>query len=268
MAESFYEPDDGPGDGDDVCRWRATEATAGPWSPGSQHGGPPSALLVRAAERAARRHTGRDDLRALRVVVDFLGPVPVGAVETRAEVVRAGRSAVLVDSELSASGRTALRARTWLVREAGEPTPTVPPTAASRPGPDALRDDETWDFGYARHLRWRRVSGTLDGAGPACVWMSPRVPLVLGEPLTGLQRLVTVADSASGVSAELDWSRWSFPNVDLTVHLARPPDGEWLLLDARSRLEPTGTGLAEAELHDRSGPLGRSAQTLVVGPLE
>jgi hypothetical protein len=94
------------------------------------------------------------------------------------------------------------------------------------------------------------------------------VPLVPGEPLTGLQRLVTVADSASGVSAELDWSRWSFPNVDLTVHLARRPDGEWLLLDARTRLEPTGNGLALAALHDRRGPVGRSAQTLVVGPLQ
>jgi acyl-coenzyme A thioesterase PaaI-like protein len=263
MAQSFYEPEDG------ACRWRATEATEGPWSPAMQHGGPPSALLVRAAERAARRRTERDDLQVLRVVVDFLGPVPVGVVETRAEVVRAGRSAVLVDCELSASGRTALRARSWLVREAGDPTPTAAPAREpSPPGPDSLPDDATWDFGYARHVRWRRASGSLQGAGPASVWMSPSVPLVPDEPLAGLQRLVTVADSASGVSSELDWRRWSFPNVDLTVHVARRPAGDWLLLDARTRLEPAGNGLTEAVLHDRQGPVGRSAQTLVVGPLQ
>ncbi|HKG50681.1 MAG TPA: thioesterase family protein [Actinomycetales bacterium] len=287
MALSFYEPDDGPAhadgsadpeppsgvdgptDADVGTRWRATEATEGPWSPALQHGGPPSALLVRAAERAARRHTGRDDLQALRVVVDFLGPVPVGVVAARAQVLRAGRSAVLVESELSTSERTALRATTWLVREATEPTPTAAPASEpSPPDPDALPDDDTWDFGYARHVRWRRASGTLRGQGPASVWMSPSVPLVPGEPLTGLQRLVTVADSASGVSAQLDWGRWSFPNVDLTVHLARRPQGSWLLLDARTRLEPAGNGLAEAVLHDRRGPVGRSAQTLVVGPLQ
>src|SRR3954469_6001926 len=110
MALSFYEPDGsadaerasgvgGPTDADVGTRWRATEATEGPWSPAMQHGGPPSALLVRAAERAARparrarparpaarRHTGRDDLQALRVVVDFLGPVPVEVVAARAQV--------------------------------------------------------------------------------------------------------------------------------------------------------------------------------------
>src|SRR4051812_14790212 len=133
MAESFYEPDDGSADQDGPTRWRATAATEGPWSSRLQHGGPPSALLVRAAERAAHRQTGREDLQALRVVVDFLGPVPVDVVDVRAELVRAGRSAVLVDCELSAVGRTALRARTWLVRRAGQPTPAGPPAPAAAP---------------------------------------------------------------------------------------------------------------------------------------
>jgi acyl-coenzyme A thioesterase PaaI-like protein len=270
MADSFYRPD---GDAPDASagaggRWLATEATQGPWSPGLQHGGPPSALLVRASERAAAEHTRRDDLHALRVVVDFLGAVPVGPVEVGAAVVRAGRSAVLVDAELTASGRTALRARTWLVRRAPDLTPTAPATETlALVGPDGLAEDTGWDFGYARHLRWRPVTGNPHGPGPAAVWVSPRVPLVPGEPLTGLQRVVTVADSASGVSAELPWDRWSFPNIDVTVHLHRPPDGEWLLMDARTFLAPAGNGVAEAVLHDRHGPVARSAQTLVVGPL-
>jgi acyl-coenzyme A thioesterase PaaI-like protein len=268
LAGSFYEPDGGADD-----RWLATSATEGPWSAGLQHGGPPAALLVRASERAAARETGRDDLRALRVAVDFLGAVPVGAVDVRADVVRAGRSAVLVDAELSAATgggahRVVLRSRTWLLRRAQDPTPStsasLPPDV---PGPDGLPDDDGWRFGYARHLLWRPAAGNPHVAGPAAVWASPQVPLVPGEPLTGLQRVVTVADSASGVSAEVAWDRWSFANVDLTVHLARPPEGDWLLLDARSRLEPTGNGVAEAVLHDRRGPAGRSAQTLVVTPL-
>jgi hypothetical protein len=268
VADSFFEPD-----GDRAGRWRATAATEGPWSPALQHGGPPAALLVRASERAAAERTGRDDLQPLRVAVDFLGAVPVGVVETTAEVVRAGRSAVLVDAELSAptgtgERRVVLRSRTWLLRRATEPTPApAPAVPPDLPGPDGLAEDDGWDFGYARHLRWRPASGDVHGPGPAAVWVSPRVPLVPGEPLAGLQRVLTIADSASGVSAELAWDRWSFANVDVTVHLSRPPVGEWVLLDARTRLEPTGNGVAEATLHDRGGPLGRSAQTLVVGPL-
>ena len=80
--------------------------------------------------------------------------------------------------------------------------------------------------------------------------------------------VVVVADSAGAVSAELAWDRWSFPNIDVTVHLSRVPDGEWLLLDARTRLAAEGNALAEAALHDLRGPVGRSAQTLVVGPLQ
>ena len=36
------------------------------------------------------------------------------------------------------------------------------------------------------------------------VWMRPKVALVRGEEMTGLQRLMTCVDSASGVSAALD----------------------------------------------------------------
>ena len=265
MADSFYVPDGGPDRND--SRWLATEATQGPWSPKLQHGGPPSALLVRASERASLRHTGRDDLQALRVVVDFLGAVPVGPVDVHAEVVRAGRSAVLVEAELEANGRTALRSRTWLVRRSAEPTPTAPEMATGLPGPDDLADDSAWDFGYARHLRWRPVTGDHHGPGPAAVWVCPRVPLVPGEPLDGLQRVVVVADSASGVSSEVAWDRWSFANIDVTVHLSRQPDGDWLLMDARTTLSADGNGLAAAALHDRRGPMGRSAQTLVITPL-
>ena len=55
-------------------RFLSQSATAGPWGPGSQHGGPPAALLTRAVERLVE---GRDLLLG-RLTVDLLGPVPVG----------------------------------------------------------------------------------------------------------------------------------------------------------------------------------------------
>jgi hypothetical protein len=64
----------------------------------------------------------------------------------------------------------------------------------------------------------------------------------------------------------LDVTRWWFINTELTVHLHREPAGEWLCLRSSSILGETGVGLAESELYDESGRVGRGAQALLVGP--
>ncbi len=248
----------------DAGRYLAADATAGPWSVRHQHGGPPSALLVHESEGAARAHTGRDDLDALRVSVDFLGPVPVGEVVVTTSVLRAGRSAVLVGAEMTAGGRAVLQSRTWLVRRADDG-----PATDDRPvaHPDEATEVAAWTFPYGAAIEWRPVSGDPVGPGPATVWARQRVPVVGGVEPSGLQRAVCVADSSSGISSELSWSRWSFANVDVDVHLVRPVVGEWVLLESRTRLSAGGSGLATSTLHDGLGLVGTSAQTLVVQAL-
>ncbi|WP_460459042.1 thioesterase family protein [Angustibacter peucedani] len=249
-------------------RYAATEATTGPWSAAHMHGGPPSALLVRESERAAADVTEGGHWQAQRVVLDFLGPVPVAEVEVRAEVVRPGRSAVLVDAELVAGGRPALRSRTWVVRRADDGAAVAPATPDEPPaGPPELAPRHTgWTFGYAEHLEWRLASGVMGEPGPAAAWVRPLVPLVDDEPAAGLAACCLVVDSASGISAELSWDDWSFVNVDLAVHLLRAPVDEWLLMDARTHLSGDRAGLATSTLHDRRGLVGRSSQALVVQP--
>jgi hypothetical protein len=68
------------------------------------------------------------------------------------------------------------------------------------------------------------------------------------------------------VSAELDWSAWSFLNIDLDVHLSRPVEGEWILLDARTSLGAHGAALARSTVSDLRGEVGCTAQTLVLSP--
>ena len=113
-------------------------------------------------------------------------------------------------------------------------------------------------------MEYRFVSGRFLDQGPATVWMRMRDPLVAGESPSPLQRVLIAADSGNGVSATLDWSRYLFINVDLSVHLHRLPAGEWVCLDAITIPEPTGVGLADTALHDERGPLGRALQTLLV----
>jgi Thioesterase-like superfamily len=102
--------------------------------------------------------------------------------------------------------------------------------------------------------------------GAAVVWARPRVELVAGEAPSGLQRLLAVADSGSGVSNRLDVTRWWFINCELTVHVYREPEGEWIGVDANTMIGPHGVGTALSVLHDRAGPVGAGTQALMVRP--
>jgi len=66
----------------------------------------------------------------------------------------------------------------------------------------------------------------------------------------------------SGVSAPLDWSDHIFINTDLTVHLLRPPEGEWVCLDSVTHVD--GLGMTDTAVWDERGRIGRAAQTLLV----
>ncbi len=253
---SILDEDDGGG------RYRAGPGTAGPWNAGFQHGGPPSALLVRCAQRAV---PARDTaFVAVRVAAEFVGPVPVGEVEVRASVERSARSAVLVAVTLSAHSRVCLQGRVWLVAERDTNSVTVP-LADAVTVPTGL-PDLGGDFPYHDTIDWQAIRGSMRTAGPGLVWARPRLPLVGGESMRGLERVALIGDSASGISAVLDWDEWSFLNIDLDVHLSRPVEGDWILIDAVTDLGAAGSALARSTVSDVHGPVGVTAQTLVIAP--
>jgi hypothetical protein len=121
-------------------------------------------------------------------------------------------------------------------------------------------------FGYANAVEWRWARGGWTERGPATVWTRMRVPVVAGEEPSPRQRVMVVADSGNGASNVLDWARFMFINTELTVHFLREPVGEWVLLDARTQLAEGGAGLATSVLSDRSGPVARGAQALLIAP--
>jgi hypothetical protein len=249
----------------DSTRFSAASETGGPWDEKLQHGGPPNALAVREAERLARREYGdASALVASRIAADFVGPVPVAEVTATARMLRAARSACLVEVALSAAGRDCLQARVWLVARRDTTDLARPDAPLAPPAED--RPSFSLSFPYADSIEWHEVAGAATTPGPATVWARPRLPLVEGEALSGLQRVALVGDSASGVSAELDWAQWSFLNVDLDIHLAREFHGEWVQLDAATQLGDRGAGLARSTVSDVRGPVGCTAQTLIVAP--
>ena len=255
---AYYEP---LGDG----VYRSTGETVGPWGPDSQHGGPPSALVAGAMEACAPR----EGLRLARVTVEILGPVPVAELTVRTRVARPGRRVELVEAAVAAGGRDVLRASGW--RIAHEPGRAVEVTAPG--GPPARPTEETpfafegsGLFGYGNSVEWRWAQGASTEPGPAAVWTRLRGEVVAGEEPTGWQRVMAVADSGNGVSAVLPLPEWLFINPDLSVALVRPPVGEWVCLDAHTTVASDGIGLAQSELSDDTGRLGRGLQTLLVAP--
>lgn len=258
MPEAFYEAD---GEG-----YLATELTRGPWDPGAQHAGPPAALLGRELELLA----DAEEFQLGRVTCEILRSVPIGPVAVSARVVRPGRRVQLLEAELcGADGEPLMRASAWRIRTAAV---AIPPEAAAPeeppPGPERGAEVEFFptgeELGYHSAMEVRFVRGGFLEPGPALVWLRMRHPLVAGEEPSPLQRVLIAADVGNGVSATLDYHRYLFINVDLTVHLERMPVGEWVCVDAVTLPQPNGIGTAESVLSDGRGRIGRALQTLLI----
>lgn len=264
-------------DGD---RWVATALARGPWDPRHCHGGPVSALLARALEHVdADGSTEEPSWQLARLSIELTRPVPVGrplAVETVVE--RPGRkvslvAAVLFDGETEVARVRALRIRH---EQIDLPADLVVPEDVPPGTPEQGRRQRVeWasDDAPAFHrdaCEQRVVEGGWNEPGPISVWIRLLVGVVPGEAPSGVQRVVAAADFGNGVSGALPYERYVYINPDLTVHLLRPPQGEWVGMRSASYYgsgaTSSGAGMAESALFDRAGRLGRGVQSLFVAP--
>jgi hypothetical protein len=264
-----------------------TEQARGPWDPNALHGGAPAALITAAFERM---QPGAE-LRIGRLSFEYLRPVPLAPLTLSTDIVRPGRRVQELAAELHVGDQLVARASALRVQavpeqaeaaaaaarqaaragssgeDAGpdpeaDPDAPMPPPASGELKRFALNESTGESFaGTAMEMRWL---GDPWLPGPGRVWQRLRHPLLPGQQPTPLARLAATADFCNGVSATLPFDRFLFINADLTIHLQRIPEGEWIGLDARTRLSAGGAGLAEGVLHDERGPLGRAFQTLVV----
>ena len=243
----------------------AHEAARGPWDPAMMHGGAPAALLARAIE-AAEPGAG---MFTARLTVEFLGGVPLGPVQTATEVVKPGRRFQLVEATLDAGGRRACLARAVRLRRGELPEPAPPVGARGLPGPGEAAELQPFVSSPAGSMFHPdameiRVAGGELGSGVLDAWLRMRGDLLPGEAPTPLARVAAAADFTNGLSWILPWERYLFVNTDLTIHLHREAQGEWIGLEARTDVDDAGTGLARGRLHDVHGPIGTCAQTLFV----
>lgn len=246
-----------------------TELARGPWSPNSLHGGPVAAAVARSVEQI----TGDDGLALTRLTLELLRPVADSPITVVSSVTRPGHRVQVVDTVVSQSGAEVTRARSLRIRV----DPTLPPVGASTPedpAPDGPASsvavpmfEQEYPAFHNQGMEIRFVGGRFEHRGPSTAWFRLACPVVIDETPSPVQRAVAAADFGNGISAELDFRTHLFINPDLTVSLIRPPVGEWICLDARTRFGSPGIGSAESVLWDEAGRIGRAVQHLFIEPI-
>ncbi|MDF2444499.1 MAG: hypothetical protein JWR01_2702 [Subtercola sp.] len=253
--------------GDD--RYRPTALASGAWNPGEIHFSPLGGLIVHVIDRHRARtaRAGQPHTKQLgRISFDILGFLAADECTITVQTIRPGRTIELVEATVVIGDRPAVLARAWFVGGSdtagvagGQPDPL--------PGPDTVSPQSlshTWSGGFVASLDVRPVSPVLPGR--ASVWLRSDVELVEGEEVGPGASFIALVDTANGIAVREPITQWMFPNLDLTVHLFRQPQGSWVGLDTSVAFGAAGLGLTSSVLHDAAGPVGRAEQLLTVRP--
>lgn len=243
--------------------------TRGPWDPGLLHGGAVGALVAEVGQEAMD-----PAYQPVRLTVDLMKPVPLQPMTVGTRVLRTGRRLQLVEIGLRYGDALVAQALLLALRPAPlDAAGLNPPLVAPADSPDGVApawsiDPDAESFvGGGQEFRF--LPQTMLGAGVA--WFRLRRPVLDdGRPPSPLARAAAAGDVGGAVSARrgeggppatLDTS---FVNADISIHLARPPEGDWIRVASQSRWEPSGIGFVDADLADAAGDFGSVNQALVL----
>ncbi len=241
-----------------------TDIARSMWSENQMHGVAISGALARAIERRVTQ-AGRDDLRPARMTVDLFRPATMDPCLVTAEVVREGRRICLVDAVLTQDGARVARAsaiflkptasapgEVWAPGERPTPPPLEVAPVSDEPRVPFFHSEAGWSQTFAEHQNSSRKAS----------W-NTALPVVAGEQVTPFQGVAAMADGASLVT---NWGDRGveYINTDITVTLARLPEGLDIGLAAEDRVEDDGIAVGTATVFDRSGPLGTAVVTSLV----
>lgn len=248
--------------------WQPGELSRGPWDPRAQHGGAPCALLAHVAESEMTE----PGWALARLSVELVRPVPIAALTTRCSA-QPSRSTTRLGIDLFAGDTLVARAHALMLRQQALTLPDNLPGASVpqlRPPPqdcsERIRIPGLPEGRYFHQaaMETRVAQGNAGQPGPGAAWFRLAVPMVQGVPTSPAMRAAAAADFGNGLSWVLPADRYLFSNADLSLHLHRPPTGEWIGLMSESQVDGSGTGTAVSRLFDTEGPIGIAIQTLVL----
>ena len=261
MSDSFFTTTDNQ-------RFQPTSHTRGPWDENHCHAGPPTGLMARAAEIQL------PDQQLVRLSINLQRPIPYSGFTVTAEVAKKGRMVSLCNSRLlDDDGKLCASAETLHVTR--QPEFEVTTTRLDVPLPE---DGRAGDFPINRTLHdlpsftgdgveTRYAPGSTPDPGPTTAWIRT-VDLLPDETPSPFQRMCPMADCGNAFSRNAEPWEINFMNPDLTIVMFREPQGEWMGSQSTGHWETSGIGMADAQLLDQHGVVGRAVQTLLLRPTD
>lgn len=236
----------------------------GAWRTDEQHVSVLAGLITHELEQFQRR----DDMQVSRLSFEILGRIALEETDIQVEMLRPGRTIELLEATVTIGGRVIIRARAWRLQTgdtsavAGIELPAMPAPEECEPFNGAAE----WQGRYLDTLEYRKAPGGRDGRRQ--VWLRSRgIALVHGVEVSPVAAYVMLIDTANGIATRVRPNTLMFPNVELTIHLLRAPEPDWVGLDTSVSFGENGIGLTSTTLNDANGPIGRAEQCLTVREL-
>jgi hypothetical protein len=248
-----------------------TAAGRGYWQKDTLSGAAAASLLGFAIERD---HLEPDWI-PVRLSIDMLRMPPSAPLTVATEVLHQSGRLRLVEARLMHQDRVLTRALCQILRPTEAPADPVwhsPPWPAPLPEtlPSVLRYHR-WDTrpippGHPRFARDMPEIETAASANPPVLgqmtpasarqtWVRPTLPPIAGHALTPFMRVVTTADFTSPLAHSSAHSI-DYINTDLTLHLHRLPQGEWIGYELTGHGATDGVAVGQVAIHDLDGPIG------------
>lgn len=234
-------------------RWDPDPSARGPFI--GMQGGAAAALMCASVEAMAEGSVAS-------VTTHFLRPVPMAPLEVGIRLLRGGRRVSVIDAELfSDEGLVAVQRATAI-----RPIETVdlPAPRAQRTEPDGFATSVR----RAPHgLPWLMDAFDVRKGPDGIFWFRQLRPVA--GACGSMASVLPAADWAHGLCPPLGASEhpaMAIPNPDLSVHLFRPPVGDWIGVQAVTAWSRYSIGAGWGALHDAEGLLGRVAMSVAVSP--
>lgn len=253
-----------------IDEWfKPTSHTRGPWHEDHCHAGPPTGMIARSIEQL------NPEQKLVRLTVNLLRPIPFAGFRISAEITRQGRivstsSASLIDAD------NKVCATAVALQMTPQPEQDLTPDNQFPKQVDYGKHSEAsiGEFPIQKTLHGKASfindgvvvkypAGQSHKPGPTTAWMKT-VPLLANETPSAFQRICPLADCGNAFGRNAEPWEVNFMNPDLTILLHRDPIGDWLGSNSSAYWEPNGIGMADAQLFDETGTVGRALQTLLL----
>lgn len=228
---------------------------------------PRGAVGALAAELLAEALAG---YQPVRFTLNLLRPVPMRELSVETRTVRTGARLGLAEAEVRADGRLVSTASLLGLSplDLGADPASHPP---ARPADTWAEAEDRWHLdpeteafiGGALLFRFLVPEDPEDGG---VAWLRLLRPVFIDRPPSPLAKVAAAADVPSAVAAYggSHMEGVGFINADVSCHLSRVPEGDWVRMTTVSRWEPNGIGTVSAPLWNQVGILGRIGQGLVL----